>query len=248
LYDPLDSAAAREELPVSDNKPGLLGRIKQSISNTLNSAVDAVSDPGQEVALMLDDLATQIQSAEKDLHQAVVDRKMMERKVETMAKEETEWQKRAETALRLGDEDLARQALRKKTEISTMLGETRQAITDQTALAESMSKHVAQSKQKLKLLNLRRGSLMAQARAAKRGVAPGQIGDGGTLSRMDEIEARIASLEALNEVQAEMSADVQEAEIDAKLASLSAHDAVDDELAALKAKMAAQQSLPPGKS
>ncbi|MBL8945076.1 MAG: hypothetical protein JNK45_18065, partial [Myxococcales bacterium] len=78
---------------MSDNKPGLLSRLKNSISSTLTSAVDAVSDPGQEVALMLDDLATQIQSAERDLHQAVVDRKMMERKVETLAKDEGDWQR-----------------------------------------------------------------------------------------------------------------------------------------------------------
>lgn len=231
---------------MSDTKPGLFGRLKNSISSTLNSAVEAVSDPGQEVALMLDDLATQIQQAERDLHQAVVDRKMMERKVETMAKDESEWGRKAETALRLGDENLARQALRRKGEIATMHAETKTALAEQSALVEAMSKHVTESKRKLKMLNLRRGSLMAQARAAKRGVMPGQLGDGGTLGRMDEIEQRIASLEALNEVNAEMSTEVQDAELDAKLASLSDGSEIDDELAALKARMKAQQSLPPG--
>lgn len=230
------------------DKPGLFGRLRNSISSTLNSAVDAVSDPGQEVALMLDDLATQIQQAEKDLHQAVVDRKVMERKIEELAKNEKEWEKKAETALRLGDENLARQALKRKSEISAMLAETKQAHAEQSALVESMTKHVTESKKKLKMLNLRRGSLMAQARAAKRGVMPGQVSDGGTLGRLDEIEQQIAALEALNEVNAEMSSEVQEAEIDAKLAALGGADtsAVDDELAALKARMKAQQSLPPG--
>jgi len=231
---------------MSDNKPGLLSRLKTSISSSLNSAVDAVSDPGQEVALMLDDLATQVQGAEKDLHQAVVDRKMMERKIETMAKEEADWARRAEQALRLDSEDLARQALRKKTEISAQLADHRIAAEEQGRLVDSMQQHVATSKQKLKMLNLRRGSLMAQARAAKRGVAPGQLGDGGTLSRMEEIEHRIMSLEALNEVQAEMSSEVQEAQLDAQLSALEGTSAVDAELAALKAKMKAQQSLPPG--
>jgi phage shock protein A len=233
---------------MSDNKPGLLSRLKNSISSTLTSAVDAVSDPGQEVALLLDDLATQIQSAERDLHQAVVDRKMMERKVETLAKDEGDWQRRAEQAIRLDNEDLARQALRRKTELSAQLAETRLAHEEQGRLVEAMQKNIATSKQKLKMLNLRRGSLMAQARAAKRGVAPGQIGDGGTLSRMEEIETRIASLEALNEVQAEMSTEVQDAELDAKLAALEGDSKVDDELAALKARMKAQQSLPSGSS
>lgn len=231
---------------MSDNKPGILSRLRSSISSTLNSAVDAVSDPGQEVALMLDDLATQVQASERDLHQAVVDRKMMERKVETMAKDEADWTRRAEQAVRLDSEDLARQALRRKSEIAVLLADTRLALEEQSRLVDSMQRHVASSKQKLKMLNLRRGSLMAQARAAKRGVAPGQLGDGGTMSRMEEIEHRIASLEALNEVQAEMSSEVQDAELDAKLAALEGDTSVDDELAALKARMKAQQSLPPG--
>jgi phage shock protein A len=233
---------------MSDNKPGLLTRLKNTISSTLNSAVESVSDPGQEVALMLDDLAAQIQQAERDLHQAVVDRKVMERKIETLTKEETDWQKRAEQALRLGNEDLARQALKRKSEIAANVAETKVALEEQTRLVESMSRHVTTSKQKLKVLNLRRGSLMAQARAAKRGVAPGQIGDGGTLSRMDDIEARIASLEALNEVQAEMSTEVQDAALEAQIDALGGDDQVDLELAALKAKMKAQQSLPSGSS
>lgn len=233
---------------MSDNKPGLLTRLKNSISSTLNSAVDSVSDPGQEVALMLDDLATQIQQAERDLHQAVVDRKVMERKIETLSKEEADWQRRAEQALRLGNEDLARQALKRKGELSVNVAETKAALDEQTRLVDSMSRHVTTSKQKLKVLNLRRGSLMAQARAAKRGVAPGQLSDGGTLSRMDEIEQRIMSLEALNEVQAEMSSEVQDAALEAQIDALESDDSVDLELAALKAKMKAQQSLPPGSS
>jgi phage shock protein A len=233
---------------MSDKKPGLFSRIKNSISSSLNDAVESMSDPGTEVALMLDDLATQIQEAEKDLRQAVVDRKMMERKVETLAKEESDWEKRAEQALRLGDENLARQALKKKGDLSQQKLDTEQALQEQTALAESMQKNVTTSKQKLKMLNLRRGSLMAQARAAKRGVGPGRISDGGTVSRIDEIESRIASLEALNEVEAEMSEDVKEAEVDAKLASLAGETELDDALAALKKKLGAQQSLPPGET
>jgi phage shock protein A len=235
---------------MSDKKPGLLSRLKQTISSTLNDAVDSVSDPGQEVALMLDDLAAQIQESERDLKQAIVDRKMLERKIEGLVQSEAEWQKRAEQALRLGDESLARAALKKKGEISAQLAEHKAALAEQTALADSMQQGITVAKNKLKALNLRRGSLMAQARAAKKGVMPGGLSDGGTFSRMEEIEARIGALESLNEAQAELSTDVAEAEIDAKLAALdSRSDGVDDALAALKKKIAGEQgSLPAGGS
>ncbi len=85
---------------------------------------------------------------------------------------------------------------------------------------------------------------MAQARAAKQnGGGPGIPSDAGAGARMDAIEDKIARLEALNEVAAEIMDDkVQEAALDAKLAQLESSGAgVDDALEALKAKMRAKQ-------
>ncbi len=228
------------------NKQGLFSRIKSSISSTLNDAVDAVSDPGQEVALMLDDLASQIQNSEGDLKTAVVDRKMMEKKVAEIEIKEKEWQRKAEQALNLGDEELARAALKRKGDYTTQAKDTKAALLEQNVLVDSMHKHIKESKARLKSLNLRRGSLMAQARAAKKGLATGGIGDGGTVDRMNAIESRIAEIEALNEVNAELGGDAaEEAAMDAKLAALGGEAEVDDALEALKAKMAGQQkSLP----
>jgi phage shock protein A len=234
---------------MSDRKPGIFSRLRTSISSALTDAVDSVSDPGQEVALMLDDLAAQIQSSEGDLKQALVEKKMMERKVEELRQQEASWQKKAEQALRLGDEALAREALKKKADYSMQAGETERAMHEQAALVDSMHRHLKESKAKLKSLNLRRGSLMAQARAAKKGVAPGTLGDGGTLSRLDDIENKIAALEALNEVSSELSNEVKEAELDAKLESLAGESELDNALEQLKAKMGQtdQKVLPSGR-
>lgn len=233
---------------MSDRKPGIFSRLRTSISSALNDAVDSVSDPGQEVALMLDDLAAQIQSSEGDLKQTIVEKKMLERKLEELKQSEASWQKKAEQALRLGDEHLAREALRKKGDYSMQVKETEAALREQASLVDSMHQHLKESKAKLKSLNLRRGSLMAQARAAKRGVAPGTLSDGGTLTRLDDIENKIAALEALNEVSSELSNEVKEAELDAKLESLAGESELDDALAELKAKMGQgdQKVLPAG--
>ncbi len=228
------------------NKPGLFSRLKNTISSALTDAVDAVSDPGQEVALMIDDLATQIQDSEKDLRQTIVDRKMLERKIEELSASEKEWERKAEQALKLGDEELARAALQRKGDYSMQVKEAQLGLNEQKHLADTMQRQIKEAKSKHKSLNLRRGSLMAQARAAKRGVAPGTLGDGGSLSKLDEIENKIASLEALNEVNAELDGNAAaEAEVDAKLAALTGEDELDDELARLKAKMSdPQKSLP----
>ena len=223
-------------------KPGLFSRLKNSISGALNDAVDAVSDPGQEIALMLDDLAEGIKQSESDLKQAMVDRKMLERKIEENKEKETDWQKRAEQALKLGDEELARAALKKKADFSTQRKENEIAVNEQRQIVDTMAKQIKESKAKLKSLNLRRGSLMAQARAAKKGVAPGTISDGGAVQKLDAIENRIAELEAFNEVAREIGGDqVEEMELDQRLADLEGESELDDELEALKAKMGQSQ-------
>jgi len=224
------------------NKPGLFGRLKQAISSTLHDAVEAVSDPGQEIALMLDDLADNIKKSELDLKQGIIDQKMMERKLEQLRKDEGAWQSRAEQAMNLGDETLARAALLRKVEISNEVTATDEALVQQRKMVEDLRVGINAAKSKLKALNLRRGSLMAQARATKAsGGATSGPNDGGGGLRMDAIEDKIARLEALNEVHAEsIDGRTQEADIDAKLQALEGKSEVDDALEQLKTKMRAK--------
>ncbi len=232
---------------MSTKKQGLFGRLRTAISSTLNDAVDAVSDPGQEIALMLDDLAAQIKQAELDHRQAVVDKKMMERKIAELEKDEKAWQKRAEQALSHGDEQLARAALERKSELSEEKKTQEEGLIDQIKLVEDMAEHIKRSKKRLKSLNLKRGTLMAQARAAKRGDVPGGDFGDGAVSKIDEIEAKIASLEAMNEVAAELDGGrIKEANLEAQFAKMGTASDVDDELAALKAKMAGKKALSAG--
>jgi phage shock protein A len=222
-----------------DGKPGLFTRMRRAISSSVDSAMDSVSDPGQELALMLDDLGEEIKKAESDLKQAVVERKMMERRIEETLKKEQGWSARAEQAIKLGDETLARAALERKVEVAQERKELEAGLIEQTQLAESMREHIAASKKKLKTLNLRRGTLMAQARAAKHGHGSSAASVGmAQTSRIDAIEGKISALEAMNEVHAETSgSEAEERRIDAELRKLEGTSELDAELAALKAKL-----------
>jgi phage shock protein A len=223
-----------------DGKPGFFTRMRRAISSTVDGAMDSVTDPGQELALMLDDLGEEIKRAEGDLKQAVVERKMLERKIEESVKKEQGWAVRAEQAIKLGDEALARAALERKIEVAQERNELEVALLEQTKLAEDMREHIAVSKKKLKALNLRRGTLMAQARAAKHGHQSAAAVGMAQTSRIDAIEGKIAELEAMNEVDVETSGSAaEELRIDAELRKLEGTTELDLELAALKAKLAA---------
>ncbi len=224
-----------------DGKPGFFTRMRRAISASVDDAIDAVTDPGQELALMLDDLGAEIRQAEEDLKRAVVERKMIERKIAEVDKKAQGWNARAEQAIKLGDETLARAALERKVELGHERKELELALVQQTKLVEDMTEHIAASKKKLKALNLRRGTLMAQARAAKQGGTSAAAVGVAQSSRLDAIESKIAELEALNEMHAETGgSEIEEARIDAELRKLEGQSELDDELAALKARMGAQ--------
>jgi phage shock protein A len=233
-----------------DGKPGFFSRMRRAISSTVDDAIDSVSDPGTELGLLIDDLGAEIKQAEKDHQQAVVDRKMLERKLVEIQAKEQGWLARAEQAMKLGDENLARAALERKVEVGQERATIEQAIGEQTKLAEDMREHIKLAKTKHKSLSLRRGTLMAQARAAKAGGTSAAGVGMAQVSRLDEIEGKIAAIEAFNEVHAETHGnEIEEARIDAELRKLDKGRELDDELALLKAKLATSgdRSLTEGK-
>lgn len=232
-------------LTMSRSKPGLFRRLRNAISSQLNSAVDAVSDPGREVALMLDDLAAQIKVAETNLRQAIVDRKVLERKRDDILAEEKSWEQKAEQALKLGDESLARAALERKSVKAQERLTVQTSLQEQDTIAETMRADIERSKTRLKELNMRRGTLMAQARANK------QMEQGGTvessMTGLADIEAKIDAMEAENEAMQELSADKQkEAEVSRKFEQITEKTELDNELEALKRKLAGDRALPKG--
>ncbi len=228
-------------------KEGFFSRLRRVISGAASDAVDAVRDPGSEIALAIDDLRAEIQKAEKDLKTALVERKVMERKVEELRGEVDGWQQRAERAVAAGDEELARAALRNKQDVTERLRATEEALAEQRALVERMKSEIDAAKRRWKTLDLRRGTLMAQARAQKAGLSSGGTGGDDPLSRLSAIESKISEMEAMQEVAAELSEDEREAAaVDAKFADLERDRGLDDELEALKARMRGERALPKG--
>ena len=230
------------------SKPGLFGRLKNAISATLNSAVDSVSDPGQEIALMIDDLGTQIKKGEGNLKQAVVDLKVLQRKLESLEKDEANWGQKAEAAINLGDDGLARAALERKTEVSSQKDAALLSLEDQQQVVANMRIELDEARAKYKNLQLKRGTLMAQARAAKDAERSSVPSAGaGTSTQIEAIEDKIAEIEAMNEVSRELSADKRaDADVERRFRELDTGSAVDGELAALKAKVQAKKALTSG--
>lgn len=120
-----------------------------------------------------------------------------------------------------------------------------QALGDQRSTVDAMKSEIERSTARHKELSLRRGTLMAQARANKQAEESGTTADAG--SGLADIEAKIDAMEAMHEAHAELSAEKEEAaRVQRQFDQMESKNEIDDELAALKQKLAGQKSLTEG--
>jgi phage shock protein A len=178
--------------------------------------------------------------------------KQLEKDLEKHRAKAAEWEKRAMTALRAGDEEAAKQALREKKAAEIEAAKIDRDKHEAASYAIQLNKSRKEFETKLQMLKLRKGTLATQLAAGR---SPGGDAFGNDTSVWDKFkraEDRIDAEAIETEVDAAMRGEEADAHMfDAKLAAaaelkgLPSPDAAaipDDALAALKAKMAADQA------
>jgi phage shock protein A len=147
-------------------------------------------------------------------------------------------------ALEQDDEDLAREALRRKARTLKEAENVRERAAEQATAAEAMKGQLQRIEDKLDDLKARQKTLAAQVRKARTqpsgpGVATGDRLGGGAFTDLERMADQIDQLDA--EVEAhDILEDPKRADLDARFQALESaqdDDGVEDELAALKAKL-----------
>ncbi|RYZ58175.1 MAG: PspA/IM30 family protein, partial [Proteobacteria bacterium] len=91
---------------------GIFDRMGKVISSNMNSLLDKAEDDGKLLELNLEEMAAQLKRGRQDVVQAVAAEKQLRKKADDLEAEVATWEKRAELALKGGDEELAREALK----------------------------------------------------------------------------------------------------------------------------------------
>jgi len=233
---------------------GIFDRMGKVIQSNLNALLDKAEDERKLVELNLEEMDAQIKAGRQEVVQAVAAEKQLRKKCEDLAGEVAKWDRRAELALKSGDEALAREALKQKKRTSSDLDVAEKAGVQQRDAAVRMKDELERMRQRLDEIRLRKGTIVAraqQARAAASGSEP--LGGKGTTSafdnfrRMEEkIEGREAEGAALAEVEAALGKGEKGEDLEAKFRELERQvggptdgspSDVDDELAALKKRI-----------
>jgi phage shock protein A len=227
---------------------GIFSRIKQGISSRANAAIDKAIDPAKELEIAIAELEEGKKKALAELVTYKVTAKQLDADMEKHKAKAAEWERRAMLAIKAGDDESAKQALREKKTAETEAQKIERDKHEAASYAIQLNKSRKEFETKLQLLKMRKGTLATQIAAAR---SPGGDAFGNDTSVWDRFAAaedRIDSEAIATEVDAAMRGEEAAAasEFDAKLAAVSGNggllEAGDDALSQLKQKMADQKA------
>jgi len=215
---------------------GILGRLSTLIKSNVNDAIDGMQDPAKELDQMVRDMEDSAREARSEVATCMGEEKRLQKRVDALDGEIQTWTQRAETAVRAGDDGLAKEALRRRGEKEAEQAETRKSLQEQGVYVDQLTTALKALEARVKDVKLRQGTLREKARAAK-GVSPLS----GKTSAFDDFERMSSKIDTV-EAEAGLADELEgrsAASVDAerKLKALEAGSSVDDALAALKKKL-----------
>jgi phage shock protein A len=235
---------------------GIFDRMGKVISSNMNALLDKAEDPKKNIDLIVEEMKDQIRQARKELVEAVAAEKVLRKKVEDLDAEVEKWERRAELALKVNDEKLAREALVQKKRVVTERDRAEALRAEQRATVLTMKTELDRIETKQKELEVKKGTIAAQVKQARAGGGSEGLGaksPGGAFAEFrrmeDQIDGQVAEVAAHRELddalrEGRMDSD----ELESKFAQLEGGGGggssdkpggpeIDDELAALKKKI-----------
>lgn len=215
---------------------GLFDRLKTLVSSNVNAVLDGAEDAHTAVASAVDQLRSDVRAAREELVTTLASAKRLESKRSELAAEATAWEDRAASAVRAGDDALAREALARKLGAQKRVEETERLAAEARANEQRMRELLVKAETRLRELEARQSSLASDLRRAR---TTGQPAGDDAVSRLERSLDRVDAFDAELEAHAVLD-DPRRRATDAELRKLEkdAGDAkVDDELAALKRRL-----------
>ena len=235
---------------------GLLDRMSRAASANFNALLDKLDDPRKTIEHTITEMEEQLRLARRDIVQGVASEKQLSKRVEELEAEAQKWAERAELAVRHGDDNLAREALRQRKRVSAERDRAEQMRVEQRGLALELRADLARMEQTLSDVKAKRGLLAARVAQARSGggveglgAKPGSDAFGEFRRMEDQIEGVEAAIVAEREVSAALApppgpTGMSREEVEARFRALEAggkttaeSDDLDAELTALKSRV-----------
>ncbi|KAF3329426.1 putative membrane-associated protein [Carex littledalei] len=228
----------------------LFDRLARVVKSYANALLSTFEDPekilDQAVLEMNDDLIKMRQATA----QVLASQKRLENKYKAAEQASNDWYKRAQLALQKGDEDLAREALKRRksyadnaSALKTQLDQQKSVVDNLVSNTKLLESKIAEAKQK-------KDTLKARAQSAKTATKVsemlGNVNTSSALSAFEKMEEKVMTMESQAEALNQLTTD----DLEGKFAMLET-SSVDDDLASLKKELSGPSlkgELPPGRT
>jgi len=215
---------------------GIFSRFTDIINANINSILDKAEDPEKMVRLIIQEMEETLVEVRTQSAKLIADKKEISRRSDRYRKEAADWERKAEVALTKGREDLARAALKEKTEALEAVESIDSDLEQIEMNLQKLSTDIGQLQQKLSDARTRQKALMMRGKTAKT-----RIGVKRQLHEVD-IEEAMSKFERyerkIDDMEGEVEAyDLGQRTLADEISDLESNERVDEELAKLKARL-----------
>ncbi|XPM60759.1 MAG: PspA/IM30 family protein [Leptolyngbya sp. IPPAS B-1204] len=203
----------------------------------LNRLLQQGIDPEKLLDSAIEQMQTDLQNTRQAIVNIIASQKRLQQQYQHAQAEVNKWKRRAQLALRKGDEYLAREALIRKKMHTGILNSLEVQLNQEPASVKTLKQNLTLLEAKIAEAKTLRTRLKEQiAIANAKGQLQRTIGNLGTSSAMsafERMEEKLLQMEARSQAAAELA----EVDLESQFAMLESGSNVDEELAAMKAQL-----------
>lgn len=216
----------------------ILSRLWRVIRANLNRLMSEVEDPERILEQTVLDMQGDLIDLRQAVAQAIATQKRTERQWNQAETTAEEWYRRAQLALRKGEEGLAREALMRRKSYLEMASTMKAQLQSQGQIVEQLKQSMRQLESKISEAKAKKDLYIARVRSAKASEKLNQIlgnlNTGNALSAFERMEDRVMQWEARSEAITDLDKD----SLNQKFKALEAEEEdIEVTLAALKTQM-----------
>jgi phage shock protein A len=225
----------------------ILDRVATVIRSNLNYLINKAENPEKMLDQILLQMREQLVEAKREVAVAIADEKRLGAQLEAELEQVREWERRAVLAVQKNDDELAREALRRKAEHEKIALGYKQQWDAQKASTENLKNALRALSQKIEEAARKKNLLIARQKRAEaqkhiHEVMTG-LSDSSAFEAFDRMATKVEQIEAQASASVEIAQELSGDTLEQRFRALESSSDVDQELLALKAKM--QKQLPP---